>query len=571
MINQEIAGIFDEMADMEDLEGNRWQSLAYRKVSASILALGEDLTDIYRRGKLRDIDGVGDAIEKKIAQFIEHGKIDKYSDLKKKYPIDFQSLKKIQGLGPKKIFALYLNLGIRNVEDLMKAIEEKKISGLPGFGGKTESNLEKSVRAYLQSGSKRMFLADVYDDVIQLRKKLMDSRLFTSVEIVGSYRRMRETVGDIDILAVSDKPADSMNLFANQPEIDAVINKGPSKMTVLLKNGLNCDFRLFPKGSIGAALQYFTGSKNHNIRLRDIANNREMKLNEYGLFKGDMQVAGSDEISVYHGLGMSWIEPELRENMGEIESAMAHNLPKLIGYEDVRGDMHCHITESGGRSTLEEIVEAALRNKLDYIAVMIGSEEAKTGTEKGSHIKSSLIEKIRKINDSGSLKILMGLEVEIGPDGSLREGADVLKSADFVLGSMHDKAGTDAAENTRRMVRGIESGLLSGIAHPTGRIIGRHEGYPMDMERIFQACSDSNVLLEINGFPERSDLPFDLVKRAREYKLKFTLGSGSHSAGEMRYLMFATAIARRGWLEKEMVVNSYQYAKIIHEVKKTGS
>jgi len=571
MINQEIAGIFDEMADMEDLEGNRWQSLAYRKVSASILALGEDLTDIYRRGKLRDIDGVGDAIEKKIVQFIEHGRIDKYSDLKKKYPIDFQSLKKIQGLGPKKIFALYLNLGIRNVEDLMKAIEEKKISGLPGFGGKSESNLEKSVRAYLQSGSRRLFLADVYDDVVQLRKKLMDSGLFTNVEIVGSCRRMRETVGDIDILAVSDKPADSMDLFSNLPEVDAVINRGPSKMAVLLKNGLNCDFRLFPEESIGAAMQYFTGSKNHNIRLRDIAISREMKLNEYGLFVGDRRVAGSDEISVYNGLGMSWIEPELRENMGEIESAMAHNLPKLIKYEDVRGDLHCHITESGGRSTLEEIAEAALRNKLDYIAVMIGSGEADTGTKNGSRIKSSLIEKIRKINDSGSLKILMGLEVEIATDGSLREDIDVLKSVDFVLGSMHDKVGADAAENTRRMVRGMESGLLSGIAHPTGRLIGRREGYSMDMDRIFQACSDNNVLLEINGFPERSDLPFDLVKRAREYRLKFTLGSDSHSAGEMRYLMFATAIARRGWLEKEMVVNSYQYAKIIHEFKKTGS
>ena len=568
MINQDLSGMFDEMADMEELEGNHWQSIAYRKVSASIQALGEDITDIYKRGKLREIDGVGDAIEKKIVQFIEHGRIDKYDDLKKKYPIDFQSLKNIQGLGPKKIFVLYSNLGVRNVEDLIKVIENGKISGLQGFGSKSESNLQKSVKTYLLSGSKRLFLADVYDYVSGMRRKLLDSGLFTTVEIVGSCRRMRETVGDIDILAVSDRPSDSMDLFSELPEVEAVINRGPSKMTAVLKVGLNCDFRLFPKDSIGAAMQYFTGSKNHNIRLRDIAISKGMKLNEYGLFAGDKQIAGSDESSVYNGLGMDWIEPELRENMGEIEAAISHDLPKLIAYEEVRGDLHCHVAESAVRATLEDLVKAAIHDKLEYIAVMINTGLGDAGAEERSRAISNLLEKAGKINDSGSFKIITGIETAIKRDGNPEENYEILKKVDFVLGYIHDGISPDAGENTRRMLSGIESGMITGIAHPTGRIIGKREGFPMDMDRIFQSCSDNSVFLEINGFPEKSDLPFDLVRRARGYKVKFMLGSDSKDTEELRYLRFATAIARRGWLQKEMVVNSYPYSRILSEIQR---
>ena len=568
MINQDLSGMFDEMADMEELEGNRWQSLAYRKVSASIQTLGEDITDIYRRGKLREIDGVGDAIEKKIVQFIEHGTIDKYDDLKKKYPIDFLSLKKIQGLGPKKIFVLYSSLGVRNVEDLIKVIEDGKISGLPGFGSKSESNLQKSVKTYLLSGSRRLFLADVYDYVSGMRKKLLESGLFTTVEIVGSCRRMRETVGDVDILAVSDRSSDSMDLFSGLPEVDALINRGPSKMTAVLKIGLNCDFRLFPKDSIGAAMQYFTGSKSHNIRLRDIAISKGMKLNEYGLFTGDKQIAGSDESSVYNGLGMSWIEPELRENMGEIEAAISHDLPKLIAYKEVRGDLHCHLAVSGEKTTLEDLAKAASHNKLEYIAVIVNPGLGDAGAEEKKRAISNLLERAGKINDSGSFKIITGIETEIKRDGSPEENYDILKKVEFVLGYINDGISTDAGENTRRMLSGIESGMITGIAHPTGRIIGKQEGFPMDMDRIFQSCSDNHVLLEIDGFPERSDLPFDLVRRAKDYNVRFLLGSDSKDPLELRYLRFATAIARRGWLQKEMVVNSYPYSRILSEIQR---
>jgi DNA polymerase (family 10) len=556
VLNDELAAIFEEMADMEEIEGRKWQSIAYRKAAASISTAGGNLIDLYRSGRLRDIDGVGEAIEAKIRDYIEKGKIEKYDEMKARYPIDFASLRKLQGLGPKKIYALFTALGVKDIETLKAALNDHSISGLQGFGEKSEESLRKAVEVFEKYGANRRFLAEIYDEIQEIKKKLAKSSLFEDLEIAGSFRRMRETVGDIDILGISSNPEKGREFFTNLDDVAGIISSGPSKMTVRLKNGLTCDFRIFARDSFGAAMQYFTGSKEHNVQLREIAISKGMKLNEYGLYEGDRVKAGSDEATIYRALGLEWIEPELRENMGEIEAAGAKRLPRLVEYGSIRGDLHTHTVDTDGRNTLEQMVGAASASGLEYIAITNhskGLKVAKGLTDEGFR---SFNRKIDSMNEKSSIRIFKGVELEILKDGSLDLDDSTLQEMDFVLAALHQGVVGDANENTARVVKAIGSGKIHSLAHPTGRLIGSREAYRLNFERIFEACKENQVFIEINGYPERSDLPFDLVKKAREYGILFTLGSDSHSTKDLRNLHFATAIARRGWLDKESVVNT---------------
>lgn len=567
MFNDDLAEIFYELSEMEEIEGKRWESLAYRKVAASISALGEDIREVYKRGELRNIDGVGTAIEKKIIQYVEQDRIDLYERFKEKYPIDFKQMRKIQGLGPKKIAALYTELGIRNVDDLRKAIETHRISGLPGFGRKSEENLQKSLEIFLTAGSSRIPLASAYRDIVALLECLKSSGNFGKIEVAGSTRRMKETIGDVDIISVSTNREKATDFFINSGFVNGVVVKGESKVTVNLKIGITCDLRFTDDDSYGACLQYFTGSKDHNVHLRDLAVSKGMKLNEYGLFQGDRKVAGETEESVYNALGMKYIEPELRENTGEIQAAISGHLPELVKYPEIKGDLHVHSRDSDGQNTLEEIIEAAENTGLEYIALTNHSKDLKVANGLDEKRFADLNERIDVMSSKSRLKILKGVELEILRDGSLDLPYSVLDDMDFVLASLHQHVSMQREENTDRIIKAVESGYVNAIAHPTGRLIGSREPYRMDLERIVAACVDNNVMLEINGSPERSDLPFDLVKRFKDSGVIFSLGSDAHRISDLFNLRFATAIARRGWLEKKNILNTLGLKEFLKAVK----
>ncbi|HLH85253.1 MAG TPA: DNA polymerase/3'-5' exonuclease PolX [Thermoplasmataceae archaeon] len=564
MSNSELASLFEDLADLEEMGGNRWETLAYRKVAASIAMLSEDISDIYARGDLRKIEGVGEAIEKKIIEYLKTGSISKHKELKKKFDIDLRTLRNIQGLGPKRIRSLYESLGIRNLDDLQRAIDDNRIAALKGFGLKSQESLKKAVEIFRTTGGNRIPLAECYDALTGIAEKLRASGLFNVVEIAGSARRMKETVGDLDLLVVTDTPEKASDYFTHLDEVQSVIVRGETKISVVLRIGLNCDMRIIDRSSFGAALQYFTGSKQHNIAMRDRAISMGMKLNEYGLYRGDSVVSSLTEESIYGSLGLDWIPPELRENMGEIEAAQSHILPKLVEYGQVRGDLHSHTTYSDGHSSLEEMASKAVSMGLQYLGVTDHSQSllvANGLTPERFRERNSLIDRLNERFDG--FRLLKGVELEILKDGSLDLPADSLSEMDWVLGALHQWVSDSLEENTKRLVTAIGSGSLDAIAHPTGRILGRREFYRIDFDRVFQACADNGVALEINGFPTRSDLPYDLVKRAREYQVTFSLGSDSHQREHLKYLRFATAIARRGWLTESDIINTREFERVL--------
>jgi len=556
VFNDKLAEIFSEMSDMQEIEGNRWESLAYRKVAANLEGLGEDIREIYKRNELRKIDGVGAAIEKKIQQYIREGKIDAYDRLKQKYPIDFRSLRKIQGLGPKKIAALFVSLRVTDIESLKAAIREHKIAALPGFGEKTEANLLKAIDVFSSVGTSRILLGRAYPDIEAMRAYLETTGLFDNVIVAGSTRRMRESIGDVDILVTSTRRKEAPDAFIKSEFVSSTVVSGESKITVNLKLGITCDLRFIDADSIGAALQYFTGSKDHNVHLRDLAISKGLKLNEYGLFRGDSKIAGKDEQGIYGSLGLSFIEPELRENTGEIEAAMKHDLPKIVNFKEIRSDLHMHTLDSDGKNTLEEMLLQSKKNGLEYVAMTNHSSSLKVAHGLDSQRFMELNAGIEEISSRLSFPVLKGVELEILRDGSLDLPVNSLEEMDYVLAALHQYVSPDRKENTDRIVKAIESGYIDALAHPTGRLIGSREPYNIDLDRVLDKCVENHVFLEINGFPERSDLPADIVRRVRGSGVKFALGSDAHSLSDLKFIRFATAIARRGWLSPDTIVNT---------------
>ena len=563
MSNEELADRLYDIADMLEIEGVQWEPRAYRTAAMTISSLSTDVSEVYRQGKLTELEGVGKSIAGSIEEYIKTGEIEKWKKLKKKYDIDFSTFRKMRGLGPKRLYVLYKKLGIKNVEDLKNALDKNKIRDLEGFGEKSEEEIKKNLNFLLKSNTGRKLLGSVIEYAYNLRDELMKSGFFEKVEIAGSTRRMKETVGDLDILCVSTNPSKGMDFARNMKEVKNVIVSGETKTSVDLDIGLSCDIRIVKKESFGSAMQYFTGNKDHNVKLRKIAISKGLKLNEYGLFKGKTAIAGASEEGVYKALGLDWMPPELRENMGELESATNHSLPHLVELSKIKGDLHVHTLDSDGADTLEQMAAAAEKRGLSYIALTNHSRSLKiaNGLDEGRF--SSLMDKIDKFNSKSRIKVLKGVELEILKDGSLDLPSKLLKSMDFVLGALHQNLKMSRHELTERLLKAINSGLISCVAHPTDRLISQREALDLDFDRIFSACKNNDVLLEIDGFPDRSDLPFDMVKKAKEEKIRFSLGSDSHRLEHLRFLDLAVAIARRGWLEGKDIVNTLGYEDIL--------
>jgi DNA polymerase (family X) len=576
MLNTRIAEIFDEIADMLELEGERrkFETLAYRKAAVTVGTLQEDVGDIYRKqgaDGLMKLPGIGKTIADRIREYVETGGVSKYDELKKKYPVDFAGLTKIQGLGSKKAFKLYAKLGIRNVEDLKKAIASHRIRDLEGFGERSEEEMGKGI-GMLEASKGRLLLGIALPEAEAIRQELLDSGLVDSVMICGSTRRMKETVGDLDILIASGKGEKVIDFVTKLPEVDRIVVKGPTKVTVGLKIGLTCDFRLVKAESFGAAVQYFTGNKNHNVKLREIAIRQGYKLSEYGLFdKQNKNVAkGGGEAKIYEKLGLDCMEPEMREDRGEIDLARQHRLPKLVQLDDLAGDLHVHSDHSDGSDTLGEMAEAAIRLKRQYIGFTdhSKSEYVAGGMDDGKFGK--YFAEIDRLNEKlgGRLRLLKSGEVDILKDGTLDLKDRTLDLMDYVLASVHMNINMTKEEMTKRVVKALGSGRIDILGHPTDRIINQREPIPLDLDKVFDAAEKAGTAMEINSFFSRLDLNDENIIKAKGYGLKFCINTDAHRTSHLELMRYGIGMAKRGWLTKEDVINTLELKDLLRLFKK---
>jgi len=580
MKNQELAQIFYEIADYLEMEGVQFKPYAYQKAAITLETMEEDVREIYQKGgrqALEKIPGVGKSIAEKIEEYLKTGKIKYYEELKKKMPVNIAELVAVEGLGPKKVKVLYEKLGIRNLKDLEKAAKAHQIASLFGFGEKTEKNILEGI-AFLKKSKGRFLLSEIFPQVEEILNRLKTLKEIEQISVAGSLRRMKETIGDADILITTKNPQKVMDFFVSLPGIVKVWMKGPTKSSVRMKQGFDVDLRVIKKKSYGSALQYFTGSKEHNIVLRKIAIEKGLKLNEYGLFKGKKMIAGWYEAGVYKALGLAWIEPELRENQGEIEAALRqaqgkpNGLPKIINEKDIKGDLHCHSNWDGGANSIEEIAQAAQAMNYEYIGIADHTKFLKI--EHGLDEKKLLQrnKEIDKINSklkkqNVKLRILKGCEANILNDGSIDIKDEVLAQLDFVIAGIHSHFKMSQEEMTERIIKAMKNPHVDIISHPTGRILKRRDEYQIDFEKILRAAKETKTILEINSYPERLDLNDKNIRQAKEAGVKMIINTDAHHIDQMRFIKFGVAQARRGWAEKEDIINCWSLDKLFKFLK----
>src|SRR5208282_4836681 len=532
MKNALVAKILYEIADLLDMQGVQFKPQAYRKAARTIASLPSPIEEVYSEGKLDELPGVGVNIAKKIAEIIETGSLKYFEELKKSTPIDFESLLSVEGLGPKTVQLLYRKLGIKSLDDLELAAKQHKIRTIKGLGPKIEENILDSIDLARRK-KERVLLFFALTTAETIRDRLKNSITIDriEVEVAGSIRRMRGSIGDIDILATSNQPNRLADFFTNMPDVHKILEKGETKCSILLNDDLQVDLRLVKPESFGSALMYFTGSKDHNIALRNIAIKKGYKLNEYGLYKNTTQIAGRTETEVYKKLGMDYIPPELRENRGEIESATTHTLPNLLPYDAIVGDLHVHTTWSDGTQPIEEMVQAASKMGYAYVAITDHYSTmmiARGLTERQLRNEMTEIDKIsRKFNE---IKILKGAELDISADGSLKIEKKILKELDVVVASVHSTFKQPKKEMTNRIVSAMESGYVNIIGHPTSRKIDTKRPSEIDMEKLFDASKRTKTYLEINSTPQRLDLNDDNVKMAIQAGCKLSIDTDAHNA-----------------------------------------
>lgn len=561
MKNSEIAAILYDIADILEMQNIQFKPNAYRKAARSVETLTEQVSDIYGKDgfdALKNIPGVGESIAEKIEELVKTGKLKYYQELRKKLPKHISELMEVPGMGPKKIKKLHEKLKIADVKSLEKAAKTGKISRLEGFGKKSEEDILKGIEL-LKRGHERMLLWNALQISREIEERLKGLRDVIKIVTAGSLRRRKETIGDLDILITSKAPEKVMDFFTKMKDVERVLAKGSTKSSVLLDNGLQIDLRVLDDSSFGAALQYFTGSKEHNVAMREIAIKKGLKVNEYGVFrkKDNKKVAGKTEEEVYKAIGMEVMEPEIRENNGELEAASKGNLPKLIPYGSIKGDFHVHTKKSDGNASIKEMAEAAKKLGYEYVAITDHSKSERIAHGLSEEEMLKHIEEIRKVSrEIKGIKIFAGAEVDILPDGSLDYSENVLKKLDIVVVSVHSRFKSSKEEMTTRIIKALSNKYADILAHPTGRLISRREPYEADLSRIFGAAAKNNVLIEVNAQPERMDLKDAYIKEAKKSGVKFVVNTDSHSISGLNYMEPGIAMARRGWLEAKDVVNT---------------
>jgi len=520
--------------------------------------------------ELMKIPGIGQDLAGKIEEYVKTGRVQAYEDLKKEVPEGLSLLLSVPGLGPKTARVFFEKLQIRNLEDLERFARGHKLSGLPGIKEKTEENILKGIEM-LKRGMERQPLGKVLPIANNILEHLRKNAPVLKLNIAGSIRRWKDTIKDIDILATSKDPKTVMNAFIHLPDVKDVLMHGPTKSSLILREGIQVDLRVVEGDSFGAALAYFTGSKSHNIRLREMAVKAGLKLNEYGIFreKDDRKLGGRNEEDIYRILGLSFIAPEMREDSGEIEAALEGRLPELVGLGDIRGDLHVHTKRSDGSHDFDELIEAAKKRGYEYIAI--------TDHSKGLRIANGLNEErlmaekkeIDALNKKlKGFRLLAGVEVDIRSDGHLDLPDEMLKQLDIVVASVHSGFRQSREQITKRIVSAMRNPYVSIIAHPTGRLIGERDPYEVDMEEILRVAKETGTAIEINAYPLRLDLNDTSVKMAKEKGVRIAISTDTHVTSQFEYMSYGVSIARRGWLEKNDVLNTLSYSQLKKALKK---
>ena len=556
MKNLLVAKILNEIADILEMQDVEFKPRAYRKAARTVESLSKSIEEVYEENKLKELSGVGESIAEKIAEIIETGTSQYLEKLKKQMPADIEALTSIEGMGPKSVKKLYEKLKIKTLDDLARAAEQHEIRKIKGFGPTTEKNILEHLEL-ARRGKERILLGFAMPIANEIKERLKKEKAVSQIEVTGSLRRMKETIGDIDILVSSTEPKKVADFFVSMKNVREVLGKGVTKCSVILKNNIRVDLRIIKEKSFGAALMYFTGSKDHNFKLRKIAMSKSYKLNEYGLFKKDNQIAGKTEKEAYRKLGMDWIAPELRENRGEIEAAQKHKLPKLIAYDAINGDLQVHTKWSDGGNTIEEMAEAAKALGYSYICISDHYSKMKIAGGLNERQIRKEIKEIERINAKiEDIEILKGAEIDIKADGALQAKKSVLKELDIVVASVHSNFNQTKKEMTKRLIAAIESGNVNILGHPTGRKINTKNPSPIDMEKLFEASKRTETFLEINAFPERLDLDDFHARAAKEAGCKLAINTDAHNREHLKYMRLGIATARRGWLNENDVINT---------------
>lgn len=573
MKNQELAKIFNDMARFLEAEGVAFKPYAYQRAALSLEGLSRDVSEIYRNGgtkALLEIPGVGKAIADHIEEYLKTGKIKHYEELKKKLPLNLDELVRVEGMGVRKAKILYQKLGVKNLKDLEKAAKAHKIAPLFGFGEKTEKNILQGLK-FLKRDKGRFLLWQIMPTIKDIYNKLENLKEVEQISLAGSLRRRKETIGDGDILIVSEKPEKVMDFFVKLDGVEKIWGKGGTKASVRMREGFDVDLRVLPQRSYGSALQYFTGSKEHNVATRRIAIEKGLKLSEYGVFRGKKQIAGATEEDVYKAIGLPFIEPELRENEGEIEAALRQaqgkpgGLPKLIDYRDIKGDLHCHSDWDGGENSIEEMAKAAMDLGYEYIGI---SDHTKfLVIEHGLNEKQLLeqheaIEKINEKFKNKNFRILHGCETNILKDGSVDIKDEVLEKLDYVIAGVHSQLKMEKKEMMLRIEKAMRNKNIDIFAHPTGRIVGQRDEYQIDFDKILRIAKETGTILEINS-SSRLDLRDFYIRRAKQEGVKMIINTDAHHKDQLNLMQYGVSQARRGWADKEDIINTNSVEKLL--------
>lgn len=578
MTNLEIAKIFREIAILYEIQEVPFKPRAYERVAASLESLGRNVTDIYETGGLKDLEkipGVGKNTALHIEELLKTGKLKLYKELKKSLPIDIDELTSVLGVGPKTIQVLYKKLKIKNVADLERAALAGKIAALPHFGAQSQEKILKGLEFYKKS-SGRFLLGHVLPMAREIEARLRKIPGVDKVQTAGSIRRRQETIGDIDTLITAKHPEKVMEIFTRMPEVAEILARGPTKTTVRLKSGIQADVRILPPEDYGSALQYFTGDKNHNIETRKIAIKKGLKLNEYGIFRGKKKLGGKTEEEIYKILGMEWMEPELRTASGEIEAAQIGTLPKIIGYNDIRGDLHVHTKWSEGLNTIEEMALAGKKLGYEYISISdhVGTLRIANAMDEKKVLRQ--MKEIDKINAEFAkkkigIKILKSAETNISADGDIDLPHNILEKMDIVLAAVHDHFNLSKEKMTARIIRAMKHPNVNVIAHPTGRIIFARPAYEIDLDKILKAAKEFGVAMEVNSFFDRLDLRDEDIRKAVGLGVKMVINTDAHNKNQLNLMEYGIAQARRGWATGKDILNTQPLdvlLKFFHSKKK---
>lgn len=566
-----VVSIFREMADLLSIKGeNPFRVRAYEGAAETLEHLPENLNNLYREHKLKSIPGLGKGMLEKIATILDTGKLAAHEELKRDIPEGVRELLSIPEVGPKTVKLLYERVGVKSVEELEKLATSGQLRNLPGMGAKTEENILRGISLYRASRTRILLgraLPLVEEVIAELKSKA--SSWIDRISSAGSLRRGKETIGDIDILISAKDSSSVMNVFTHLSCVEEILAKGETKSNILTRQDLQIDLRVVSPDSFGAALQYFTGSKSHNINLRGRAARKGWKINEYGVFtQAGKKVAGGNEKEVYACLGLPFIPPELREDRGEIEAAEDGRLPSLIKRGDIKGDLHIHSQMSDGSDTIEQLVEKAQERGYQYIAITDHSSSLRIA---GGLSREDLLAQVKRIEEVNSklldFKVLKGSEVDIKKDGTLDFPDEILEKLDLVIAALHTGFKQDKEAITNRVIKAMQNPFVRILAHPTGRLLGEREPYSIDLDRVLEAVRDRGIWLEVNAQPQRLDLTDVWIMEAKKRGVKLVINTDAHSEGGLDLISLGVITARRGWLEPADVVNTFSLQELVHSLK----